>query len=408
MANAIITPTVITREALRLLKNSLVGLNVVNRSYQSDFKKIGNSLMLRKPNRFSVVEGATATSQDVEEAWHPLTVGAQKNVSWEFSSIDLTMSIDEYSQRYIQPAVSALAHNAESMVHSLYYKGYHSSGTPGTTPDSFLALGAAGVVLSDHGAPMDSRCSLLNTDATLAIANQVGGFKSGYGVDSKAKSAQEKALIGTFAGFDNYQSQGVKAHTTGARGGTPLVNGGAQGTTYALAKAAWSQTLNVDGASNSISGWAKAGDVFTIAGVYSVNPASQESTGKLQNFTVLADAASNGSGQLALTISPPIIASGPYKTVTAAPADNAALTFLGSASTAYAQNLCFHKDAITFGTIPLVMPDSASWGTTMTEDGLSIRAYKWLDGENDIEKIRLDFLPFADVVHHDLLVRLWG
>ena len=158
----------------------------------------------------------------------------------------------------------------------------------------------------------------------------------------------------------------------------------------------------------------KAGDVFTIAGVYAVNPVPGEgSTGKtvlpyLQQFVVQGDVSADGGGAASLTISPPIITSGPYQTVTAAPADNAAITVLGTASTAYPQNLAFHRNAFALVTVPLEMPDGATFKARESANGLSVRVVKDYDINADEDIIRLDILFGRKAIYPDLACRLVG
>jgi len=414
MANALITPQVITRESLMLLENDFVMTPTLNRSYQRDFKKIGNTIYVRKPVRFEARTGANVTTaggvQDVEEAWQPVSFLTQRHVAWKFNSVDLTMTVDEYSDRYIKPAMSALSSEVETTAAGMYKKLYHSAGTPGTTPATTKSVGSMGTLLTNHGVPKMNRSAQLNPDACLEISDQVRGVGSnvGYGPDDLAKTALQEASIGKVGGFNTYDNAFVNIHTVGALGGTPVINGASQDTTYAASKTTWTQTLNVDGASTSITDWALEGDVFTIAGVNSINPATKQSTGSLQQFVVRADADSNGSGELALTISPPIIDSGAFATVDAAPADGAAVTVLGSAGQASPQNIGYHKEAITFGMIPLQVPDAANWGDARSYKGMSLRVYKWLDGDADEEYIRVDAHYFVEVVHHDMGARLWG
>jgi len=416
--NSLINPEVITRESTLLLKNNLVMGNTVSRANQSDFRKIGSDLYVRKPNSFSVQSGAATTPENVEEAWQKVSIQTQDNVSWEFSTRDLTLTVEEYSKRYIAPAMRALTHNIEYKLHSLYKKVYHSTGTPGTPPATFLELAAGGTLLSDHAAPMGQRCSMLSTDATVQLANQVGGFKSGYGANGKSLTAQEKVSIGYFGGFDNYESQSVNSHTAGIWDGSPVLDGATTGTTYAASKnnttdsLSWTQTLHFDGATTDGAGYAKEGDVFTIADCYSVNPANGKSTGKLQNFVVRADV-TTASNEADIVVSPPIIVAGPYKTCEFASGvsdlDGKALTPIADSTDGAAkQNLVYHKDAITFGMVPLEKPDSTNWADTFSDDGYSMRAYKWLDGTNDKEMIRLDVMYFMDVVHPDLIARIHG
>ena len=223
-------------------------------------------------------------------------------------------------------------------------------------------------------------------------------------------------MAGEIAGLETFRSQNVVSHTVGAYGGTPLVNGASQNVTYAASKSTNSQSLVTDGWTADTTGILKAGDVFTIAGVYAMNPVPGEgTTGKLQmpylqEFTVLADADSGATtGPATLTISPAIITSGPYQTVSAAPADNAVITVkTGTASTAYPQNLAFHKNAFALVTCPLELPDGVEFKARETHKGLSVRVVKQYSIDADDDIIRLDVLYGWKSIYPDLAVRITG
>lgn len=414
MANSLITPTVIAKEALMQLENSLVMGNRVHREYKKEFTGgQGDSVSIRRPVKFYTSDGATRENQDVEEKSTSLPVDQRKHVSWKFSTQDLTLSVEEYSARYITPAMITLANTIDQSLTGLYSSVWNSVGTPGSTPDSFADVALAAQRMDEMAVGMDNRSMVVNPAAGYSIAGDKLTLDS---IGSTGRTAYEDAAIGRIAKFDLFAAQNVKNHTVGVATGTPLVNGGSQNVTYANATGnGWSQTLNTDGWTNSTTGILKAGDVFTIAGVYAVNPVPGEgSTGKtvmpyLQQFTVLADADSGATtGPAALTISPPIITSGPQQTVNAAPADNAAITVLGTGGTAYPQNMGFHKNAFALVTVPLEMPDGVAFKARESANGLSVRVVKSYDIDADEDIIRLDVLYGRKAIYPDLACRLWG
>ena len=257
--------------------------------------------------------------------------------------------------------------------------------------------------------PTQDRKAIANSAAFHATAATLTTLN----MPQMAMKAWESGEIGNLAGFNTYESVNVQSHTVGVKSGTPLVNGAAQNVTYAASKTTNTQSLITDGWGLSAA-VLKAGDVITIAGVFAVNPVPGEgATGKtvmpyLQQFVVTTDVTSNGSGQATLTISPAIITSGPYQTVSAAPADNAGITVLGTASTAYPQNLTFHKNAFALVTVPLEMPDGAAFKARETSDGLSVRIVKDYDITNDEDVIRVDVLYGWKAIYPELSARLFG
>lgn len=410
MANKLITPQVIANEALMQLENNCVFANRVHREYKKEFVKVGDTVSIRRPVKFFASDGAVLQKQDVEEGNVSIKVDQRKHVGWEFNTKDLTLSIEEYSKRYIQPACVTLGQVMDMAIAAQYHKFWNLVGTPGTTPSSFAHLSAAAQRMDEMAVPNKPRAAVMNPAAGWSLA---GGQTALY-MQDVAKGAYREGTIGDIAGFDTFRTQNVRNHIVGTKAGTPLVNGASQGVTYQASGGSNKQTLNTKGWTAG-SAVLKKGDVFTIAGVYAVNPVPGEgSTGKqvmsyLQQFTVLADGTADGSGNLALNIAPAIIASGAQQTVSAAPADNAAITVVtGTAGASYAQNLAFARNAIALVNVPLVMPDGASFKAQESHDGLSIRVIKDYDIVNDVEIIRLDIMFGVETIYPDLGVRITG
>jgi hypothetical protein len=411
MPNKLITPSVIAKEALMQLENNLVFANRVHREYKKEFVKVGDTVSIRRPVKFYAADGSVLQKQDVEEGNVSIKVDQRKHVGWEFNTKDLTLSVEGYSKRYIEPACITLAQVMDRAIANQYFKFWNFVGTPGTTPSTFGHLGAAAQRLDEMAVPAKPRAAIMNPAAGWSLA---GGQTALY-MQDVAKSAYREGTIGDIAGFDTYRSQNVANHIVGTKAGAPLVNGANQNVTYqSVATTGNKQTLVTDGWTAG-SAVLKKGDVFTIAGVYAVNPVPGEgATGKqqmpyLQQFTVLADAVADGAGNATLTIAPAIIASGAQQTVSAAPADNAAITVVtGNAGVAYPQNLTFARNAIALVNVPLIMPDGASFKAQESHEGLSIRVVKDYDITNDVEIIRLDIMFGVDVIYGDLGARLTG
>lgn len=407
MANSLITPTVIAKEALFQLENNVIMGQKVHRQYKKEFVKIGNSVTIRKPVKFIATDGATRSNQDVLEETTSITINNRKHVSWNFSSQDLTLTIEEYSERYIKPAVIALSNTIDR---ALCVEGaqafFNRVGTPGTTPDAFSDLAAVAQRMDEEPVPDDGlRCLVLNPAARWGMADGMGGTGSGGIFNAEIVGGMvRKGMLGTLANFEIYGDQNIALHTTGAHSGTPLVN-----------DASFTNDTNVvafDGMTGSVTGALVTGDTFTIAGVYSVNDVSKESTGVLQDFVVLADVDTT-AGAGSITCYPDIndgstASTAAYQTVDALPADNAAITIKGTASTAYPQNLGFHQNALALVNVPLELPDSAAFKARADWRGYSIRVVKDYDIDNDVEIIRLDILFGTKAIYKELGVRLDG
>jgi hypothetical protein len=277
-------------------------------------------------------------------------------------------------------------------------------GTPGQTVDAFADFAKAPTRMDLGAVPQDMRSGVLSPTDYWAMA----GSQTALYMQNVAQGAYRKGRIGEIGGIDTYMSQNVPTHIVGPLGGTPLVNGGAQGVTYAAVKDIGSQTLITDGWTAAAAARVKAGDVFTIAGVFDVNPVTKATLPHLKMFVVKADAASDAAGNATLTISPPIITSGAFQTVSAVPADNAAMTFFGAAGTGYAQNLVFHKNAFALVVVPLVKPPGAVDVSRETYKNINARVIPVYDGTNDKSAWRLDILYGVKTVDPRLAVRLSG
>jgi hypothetical protein len=408
MANNFTNTSLVTKIAVKEFLNALQLGSKVDRQLDSQFRKVGASIDVRRPVMFTASSGATlGTATDIEERSATVTLDQRQKVHFEITTQNETLSVEDMTTRYIRPAMYELAQKVESSIADEYKNISGFVGTPGTTPSTFLSIGNAGTVLSQLGVPEDMEwCAFFDPAASLALANGLTGVFP----TSISTKAIEKAAFGNYAGFDNYKNNSLKSHTVGAHGGTPLVNGATQNVTYTASGDAWTQSLITDGWTNSITDVLLAGDVITIAGVNSVNRRTREDTGDLQTFVVTADATSGAStGPATLTISPPMITSGPYQTVTAAPADNAAITVkTGTAGESYRQNLAFHPNAITLAMAPLDLPTDGATASRESYGNVSIRAVRQYNITNDETVFRFDVLYGVKSQNPDFACRITG
>lgn len=394
MANTLITPSVIAKESLRVLSNNVVMGDLVHREYKNEFVKVGDTVTIRKPVKFSASDGATRVNQDVTETSTSIVINKRKHVSWKFSTSDLTLKIEEYSERYIKPAMNVLADQVDLDLLALASDVYNTVGTPGTTPNAFSILGDAAVKLDNESVPSAMRRTVLNPAANWTMADSLKTLQN----EGMNKDFVRKGKLGDIAGSEVFMSQNVSRILTGARGGTPLVNGASQ----------TGASLITDGWSASITNIIRVGDVFTIAGVYAVNPVNKQSTGQLRQFVCTANNSSSAGGAVTIAISPSITTSTAYQNVDAGPADNAALTLVGSAATSYPANLMFHRDAFALVMVPLELPKGASFKARSTYDGLSVRVVNDYDIDNDEDIIRLDILYGVKTLYPEFATRITG
>lgn len=407
MANNFKNTSLVTKIAVKEFLNALVMGQKVDRQLDSQFQKVGASIQVRRPVMFEASSGATlGTASDVEERAATVVLDQRQKVHFEITSQDMTLEVDDMTERYIRPAMEELAQKVETDLGDVYKNIGNFIGTPGTTPATFLTVAETGAVLSKLGVPMQDRSLFVNADAAVTLAN---GLQNVF-PENIARKAIEEASVGRYGRFDIFESNSLATHTVGVNTGTPLVDGASQETTYAVSGDSWTQSLVTNGWTNDTAGILLAGDVFTIAGVFAVNRRTRVSTGDLQTFVVTADAASGAStGPSTMTISPPIIIDGPYQTVTNAPANDAAIVVLtGTGGTSHPQNLGFHKNAITLAMAPLDLPVDGATSARESFKGISIRAVRQYDVINDKTVFRFDILYGIKAQNPDFAVRLTG
>jgi hypothetical protein len=386
MANTLLTISMITREALRVLENNLTFTKGVNRQYDDKFgvegAKIGTVLNVRKPPRYIGRTGTAISIEDATETQVAVTLDTQFGVDITFTSEDLALKIDDFSQRFITPAIATVANKIDTAGLALYKDIYNSVGTPGTTPTALLTYLEAGVKLDNGSAPLDGQRSVVVTP--LMQATIVNALKGLFQQSSAIATQYRKGTMGTAAGFDWLMDQNINTHTVGPLGGTPLVNG---------STSSGATSLVTDGWTASAASRLLKGDIITITGVNGVNPQSRQSTGLQQQFVVTADVSSDGSGNLTAAISPAITSSGAFQTVDALPADNATIQ-TQVASTQCPQGLAHHRDAFTLAMADLPLPQGTDMAARVSDSqlGMSIRMIRDYDITTDKFPCRLDVL----------------
>ena len=392
MPNTILTPTAVTREALRVLHQKCNFIGNINRQYDDSFAKsgakIGDSLKVRLPNQYTVRTGATLSAQDTVESSTTLQVATQKGVDLNFTSVDLTLSLDDFSKRILEPAMSVLAANIEADALSMALDVYNGINNVGSAL-TFKKVLEGRKVLQDNLAPSDGdRNVILNTQDNVDMVDALKGL---FQDSSSIGKQYREGLLGRTGGFDFYENTLISNQTTGTSASATgyTVNGASQ----------TGSTVVVATGSNTF----KRGDIVTFAGCVRVHPETKQSTGDLQQFVVTADYA-GGDGSLA--ISPAIVTSGGRQNVAASPTNGGAVVKVGGASAVYKPSLAFHKDAFTFATADLVMPGGVDFAAREVMDGISMRIVRQYDINNDKFPARLDVLYGYKTLRAELAARL--
>lgn len=398
VTNVLLTISMITREALVVLENRLGFSEHVNREYDDKFAvegaKIGTVVNVRKPARYVGRTGTALAVENSVETSVPVALTTQFGVDIQFSSADLALRIDDFKQRFLVPALATIANKIDADGMALYKQIYSAVGTPGTTPNALLTYLLAGVALDNQAAPDDGQRSIVISPIMQAYI--VDALKGLFQASQAIADQYTRGMMGITAGFKWYQDQNCAAHTVGTYSGTPLVNGATQ----------TGATINTDGWGSGVTSL-KQGDIMTFAGVYEVNPQSRASTGLLQKFVVMADI-SDTSGAIAVPISPSIITSGAFQTVSGSPADNAVITMFGASGTVSVQGLAYHKDAFTLVCADLPLPRGVDMAGRMSSKqlGLSIRMIRQYDINTDNLPCRLDILYGWAVLRQELACRI--
>lgn len=388
MANTILTPTAVTREILRIAHEKLSFIGTTVRTYDDSYArtgaKIGDSLKIRKPNKYTVRTGKPLNAQDTSEDSVTLTVATQKGVDMVFSSAELTLELDDFSKRILEPAMAQLCSVLEAdMLSYVTKKVANHVGTPGTLP-TFLEIAKAKAKLNQNLAPKDNNRYLQME--SVDMAGEVDALK-GLFHDSKEIAKQyREGMVGRALGLDWYENERIYSHTVGSD---------IAGTTNDTL-ASGDNTITTSSVNMNV------GDIFTITTCYDVHPETKVAFPSLKQFVVTAKTDANN-----YTFWPAMITSGANQTVSALPASGQTLTVVGTvASTAYPNHLMYHKEAFAFATADLEMPSGVDFAAREVYDGLSIRVVRQYDINNDNFPCRLDILYGKKTVRPDLACRV--
>jgi hypothetical protein len=385
--------------------------NLVHRGYEEEFTNkvngytVGETVSIRRPTDFTVRDGAVASNQDVVEGKTTFTVDKQKGVDFKFTSQDLTLQIGDLSERVIKPALVQLANQVDRDVFSLYKNIPNHVTIPSGGINSYADFALAAERMDLIGIPSDGRNAVLTaTDKWAFLGSQTALY-----MQDVAKGAFREASMGRVGGIDTYSSLNAPRHTTGSRStASDAIAASFTGDTWASTKDTNYSTVNIGSMSGATVTLA-AGDTLTIADVYDVNPVTKETLPHLKMFTVVNAETASGSAVASCEISPAIIPSGAHQTVAFASGttdlNTKGVVFQGAASTAYAQNLFFHKNAFGLVMVPMVKPPGAVDVGRRSYKGISVRVVPYYDGTNDVSNWRLDVLYGVKAIDPRLAVR---
>jgi hypothetical protein len=407
VANTLLTPDMIANEILRVLHANLTFLKRVDRQYDSSFgirgAQIGSTLRIKKPPRYTVTTGASMGSfQNSTETVVPLTISTQKNIGIQFSSEELTLHINDFSQQFIQPAMKQLASTVEADVISQMIKQVPNQVGSWLSPlNAMRPVLRAGQIMTDSLALLQDRTLMINTASRVELIDSLKGLSESSGAIA---SQYREGTVAHVGGFDFIESTLLPVQTPANWGGTPLVGSvsGLEGTS-SIATTGWTASTAA----------VNVGDILTFANVYAVHPETKVNLGYLKQFAVTAAATADGTGAATISVSPAFISAANsamgagFQNVSALPITGAALTIAGAANTAYGLNLAYTKESFTFATADLVdVSNDGAWCGRANIDGISVRiARQWVIG-TDQRPARIDILYGCAALYPELACRV--
>ena len=408
MSNTLLTISKITNEALMVLENELTFTSEVDRNYDDQFAvvgaKIGATVNVRRPGRFIGTTGPALNVEDLNETSVPVTLSTQFHVDTQFTTQDLALSLDMFSDRILKPAVAAIANKIDfDGTTTAALNTANIVGTAGTPPTGLYTYLSAQAYLDSEGAPRDGRRSCIVEPFTSATI--VDSLKGLFVPNDKIGMQYEKGLMGRDSGGMNWKlDQNIVSQTFGNFSSSTVTASVATTTATGFLTSGWaSQSTITLTAANTGTINLNAGDTFQIAGVYAVNPQNRQAygTNKLRSFVVKSAVSVASGSSVSVTVSPAVISGGQFQNVSIPTASaTAAVTFFASQYNASGngvvspQNIVMHRNAYTMAMADLELPEGVHFAGRASdkEIGLSMRVVRQYTINNDSIPTRVDVL----------------
>ena len=410
MSNNLLTISKITNEALMVLENELTFTGQVDRNYDDQFAvvgaKIGQTVNVRRPGRFIGAVGPQLVVEDFNETSVPVTLSTQFQVSTQFTTQDLALSLDMFSDRILKPAIATVA-NKMDRDGLLVAKNNTANivGTAGTAPTGLITYLTAAAYLDSEGAPRDGRRSV--TIEPFTSSPIVDSLKGLFVPTSQISSQYTKGLMGRDSGGMNwYMDQNVVSQTFGSYSTATLSCNVTTATGFL--STGWAYSSNITIGATSAAATLNQGDTFTIAGVYAVNPQNRQSYGKLRNFVVQSTTAIGSGGTATVTVVPAVITGGQFQNVSVTSTGSQAVTPFNNTGVTSPQNILMHRNAFTLACADLELPEGVHFAGRASDKelGLSIRVVRQYTINNDSIPTRLDVLYGWAPLYPELACRI--
>lgn len=418
-SNTLLTPTMITREAIMILHQKLNFVGGVNKQYDDRFAdsggKIGDTINIRMPSKYVVRNGATLSPQNHVQRSTPLSVQTQQGVDVSFTSKELTLDMEDFRERHLEPAMAQLAAHIEgSTFDAAYQKIPNYTNATTNSLATYKYVQQVGAKITNELGPASQRMLHMDPDSQVEFMDAVKGL---FQSSDNIRAQYREGMVGRTAGFDVFENTLTPSHTTGSLAGTPLTDGANLGTsdTSNVWPSAGTTDLSVNGATSGTT--LKAGDIITLGtqgagGIYDVHPEYKSVRGKLKTFVVQSDVTlTTAATAYTVTVRPPVIygSGNAYQNCalsTITDTDDVTVTLVGAVSSAFGQDIGCHRDAFVFATVDLEdVSDSGAWGARENYDGISMRVAKQYDITNDAFPCRIDVMWGFAPLYSELAAR---
>ena len=411
-ANNFLTDDIIANSSIMCLVNNLCVAPLVDRQYEKSFNAVGDTIRIRKQQRAKIRDGIQLQKSDKVDLNTSLTLDTHKQHSFQIGATDRTLSISEFESRYLNTPMAGMANAVDFALLLRSKAAYHSTHTPGSTPGAYIDWATASAKCTDLAWPNDlQRRAIINPITKATLGNEVKSLFN----EQLVKDTYVNGYSGDVDTFSMHVSQNLRKHLTGAWNGTTLVTA-----TAIVANSDGTSSIEIDGCGSNVANFARAGDVLTFGGCYSVNPQNYQTTGYLQDCVVM-EAATSAAGVVTVKVMPQLndgtltmtnangqtVSLEEYQNVTALPANNAPVNFMGSPSTTYREDFIFHKDALVLAMRDLYIPDQLK-SVTKSYKGVSMSYTRGGSIDDLSETHRLDMLLGTKLVIPDLAMRAWG
>jgi hypothetical protein len=410
MSNNLLTISKITNEALMVLENELTFTGQVDRNYDDQFAvvgaKIGSTVNVRRPGRFIGTTGPALQVEDFNETSVPVTLSTQFHVDTQFTTQDLALSLDMFSDRVLKPGIAAIA-NKMDRDGLIVAKNNTANivGTAGTAPTGLITYLTAAAYLDSEGAPRDGRRSVIVEPFTSASI--VDNLKGLFNPQTTISEQYTKGLMGRDSGGMNwYMDQNVVSQTFGSYATSVLSCNVTTATGFLSSGWAYSSNITIGAATAAAT--LNQGDTFTIAGVYAVNPQNRQSYGKLRNFVVQSTTSIASGGTATVTVVPAVITAGQFQNVTVTATGSQTVTPFNNTGVTSPQNILMHKNSFTMACADLELPEGVHFAGRASDKelGLSIRVVRQYTINNDSIPTRLDVLYGWAPLYPELACRI--